>query len=95
MKRRILVAILAITALSILLFAVPLGVLVERFVDQEATLRLERQAILAGRAVPADYATDNDPVELPAGEDGALLALYDMSGDLVVGTDRRMPTRRR
>ncbi|MCB0973897.1 MAG: HAMP domain-containing histidine kinase [Actinobacteria bacterium] len=85
MKRRILVAILAITALSILLFAVPLGVLVERFVDQEATLRLERQAILAGRAVPADYATDNDPVELPAGEDGALLALYDMSGDLVVG----------
>ena len=85
MRRRILTAILAITALSILLFGVPLAIVVERFVDQDATLRLERQAILAARDVPADYATNGDPVELPTGDGGTTIALYDMSGNLVAG----------
>jgi len=85
MRRRILTAILAITALSILLFGVPLAIVVERFVDQDATLRLERQAILAARDVPADYATNDDPVELPTGDGGTTIALYDMSGNRVAG----------
>lgn len=85
MRRRILTAILAITALSILLFGVPLAIVVERFVDQDATLRLERQAILASRDVPADFSTSNDPVELPGGESGASLALYGRDGKRVVG----------
>lgn len=85
MRRRILAAILAVTALSILLFGLPLAVVVERFVDQDATLRLERQAILAARDVPADFATTGDPVELPAGTDAAALALYGRDGLLVTG----------
>jgi signal transduction histidine kinase len=76
---------LAVTALAIVLFAIPLAVVIERLVDEQATLRLERKAILAARQVPTDFATSNDPVELPNGRDGARLALYDTDGRIVVG----------
>jgi signal transduction histidine kinase len=85
MRARVLRAILAVTAIAIVLFAVPLVVVVERFVGQNATLRLERQAILATRDVPSDYEQSADPVELPLGRDGAKLALYNTSGRLVAG----------
>lgn len=85
MRRRILAAILGTTALAILLFGLPLAFVAERFVDQEATLRLERQAILAAHEVPGDFATGNDPVELPAGTDAASLALYGTDGARVTG----------
>lgn len=89
MRRRILAAILAVTALTIVLFGVPLGVLIERFVDQEASLRLEREAILASHDVPVDFATSGDPVELPAPAAGTLLALYDGTGRWVAGEGPR------
>ena len=85
MRRRILTAILGVTGLAIVLFGVPLTIVVQRFVDQEATMRLERQAILAAKEVPTDFAADNDPVELPAATGGASLALYGLDGRLVVG----------
>jgi signal transduction histidine kinase len=83
-RRRILIAILSIATLAIVMFGVPLAVLVERFVDEAATLRVERQAVLATRDVPGDFATSNDPVELP-NNDGISMALYDRSGQLVSG----------
>ena len=49
-------------------------------------LRVERQAVLASREVPADFATRKDPVELPTNNDGVALALYDPHGNLVTGT---------
>lgn len=86
MRRRILLAILSIAVLAIALFAVPLAFLVERFVDDNAMLRVERQAILAARVVPEDFATRSDPVELPPNTVGIHLGLYDLRGKLVSGT---------
>jgi signal transduction histidine kinase len=83
-RRRILIAILSIATLAIVMFGVPLAVVVERFVDEAATLRVERQTVLATRDVPRDFATSNDPAELPS-TDGISMALYDRSGRLVSG----------
>ncbi len=85
MRRRVLAAILSVTAIAIVLFGVPLAIVVERFVDDDATLRVERQAVLASREVPADFATGNDPVELPTNDDGIVFALYGADGSLVTG----------
>ena len=85
MRRRILLAILSIAVLAIALFAVPLAFLVERFVDDNAMLRVERQAILATRVVPEDFATRSDPVELPKNTAGIRLGLYDLRGKLISG----------
>ena len=86
MRRRILLAIFTVAALAIALFAVPLAFVVERLVDGDAMLRVERQAILAARVVPGDFATNHDPVELPPSNAGIHLALYDPSGSLVAGS---------
>ena len=86
MRRRILAAILSVTAVAIVLFGVPLAIVVQRFVDDDAALRVERAAVLASRQVPADFATSNDPVELPTNSDGIVLALYDHAGVLIAGS---------
>lgn len=86
MRRRILAAILSVTAVAIVLFGVPLATVVQRFVDDDAALRVERAAVLASRQVPADFATSNDPVELPVSGDDIVLALYDNTGALVAGS---------
>jgi signal transduction histidine kinase len=85
MTRRILVAILSITALSVVLFGVPLAIVVVRFVHEDAGLRVERQAVLAARQVPGDYRTSGDPVELPAGTEAVALGLYTTDGTLLTG----------
>lgn len=85
MRRRILTAILSVTFVAIVLFGVPLAIVIERFVDEDATQRLERQAVSAARDVPHNFGSSDDPVELPAGSDQVRFALYDAAGDLVVG----------
>lgn len=85
MRRRILTSILVVTAIAVALFGIPLAFVVQRFVDENAVLRVERQAVLAARTVPGDFLTSNDPVELPDTQDGIVLALYDRSGTLVAG----------
>ena len=85
MRRRILVAIFAVAALAITLFAVPLAIVVERLVDEDAMLRVERTAILAARVVPENFSTSHDSVELPPDIAGIHLALYDPRGALVAG----------
>ncbi len=86
MRRRILAAILSVTAVAIVLFGVPLAIVVQRFVDDDVALRVERQAVLASRQVPTNFATGNDPVEFPANSDDIVLGLYDDSGTLVAGS---------
>ena len=80
-----LIAILSVTTIAVVMFGVPLAVVVERLADQGTTLRVEREAVLAARGVPADFATTGDPVELPPGADGVILALYDGRGRLIAG----------
>lgn len=86
MRRRILIAIVAVTAVAIALFGLPLALSVRNFVDEEAALRVERAAVLASRDIPADFASSQDPVELPVGANGITLALYDLTGRMVAGT---------
>ncbi|WP_392544381.1 ATP-binding protein [Oryzobacter telluris] len=85
MRRRVLTAILSVTAVAIVLFAVPLAVVVRQLVDEDAALRVEREAVLAAREVPADFATSDDPVELPESADAITLGLYSPDGRLVAG----------
>lgn len=61
MRRRILLAILSVTTIAVVLFGVPLALVIRRFVDEDATLRVERKAVLASRTVPDDFATNDDP----------------------------------
>ncbi len=86
MRRRILVAILVVAALAVVLFGAPLAVVVGRLLDEGATLRVEREAVLASRVVPADFATSGDPVELPGSSDGVVFGVYDTTGALVAGS---------
>ncbi|MEY2444839.1 MAG: hypothetical protein QOE00_1419 [Ilumatobacteraceae bacterium] len=85
MRRRVLIAILSVTTIAVVLFGVPLAILGDRLVEEEATLRVERHAVLASRTVPGDFAANADAVELPEGVDGISLALYDTTGKLVLG----------
>jgi signal transduction histidine kinase len=77
---------MSITAAAVLLFGIPLAVVVDRLVGEDATLRIERQAVLAAREVSADFATSADPIELPSATDGVTLAFYDRAGALVTGS---------
>ncbi|MEP7202025.1 MAG: HAMP domain-containing sensor histidine kinase [Ilumatobacteraceae bacterium] len=86
MRRRVLIAILSVTAIAVVLFGVPLAIVIQRFVNEDATLRVERLAVLASHTVPSYFVSGNDPVELPTNNDGVDLALYDSSGKLVSGT---------
>lgn len=85
MRRRILTAMLSITVLAVIGFGVPLGFVVERFVEEDATTTVERAAVLATREVTGTFASDNDPIELPASVDGIVYALYDSNGALFAG----------
>lgn len=89
MRRRILLAIGTVATVAVVLFGVPLALIAVRFVDEDASLRVEREAVLAARAVPADFASRRDPVELPQTGDGIVLALYDVDGVLVSGSGPR------
>lgn len=85
MRRRILTAILSVSAMAIILFAVPLALVVRQLVDEDAALRVEREAVLAARQVPADFAASQDPVELPENTEGIQLGLYSADGRLITG----------
>lgn len=85
MRRRILVAMIFVATLAVVGFGVPLGFVVERFVEEDATVAVERAGVLASREVSSDFATTGDPVELPDNDDGIVFGLYDPAGDLVTG----------
>ncbi len=86
MRLRILVALIAVSAMGIALFGLPLAEVVQEFYRNETVLSLERQATEASGAVPRDYAVSGDPVELPTTQPPTVIALYDPTGTLVSGT---------
>jgi signal transduction histidine kinase len=85
-RNRILGAILAVTAMAVVLFGLPLALAVQHLYRSEAVVRLEREAARATTHVPDSFATSGDPVELPAASDQTQLALYSADGRLVSGT---------
>jgi signal transduction histidine kinase len=86
MRRRILLTILAITGLAIALFGLPLAIAVRSQETDEATLRLERQATLAARDIPDEFATAGaDVAVLPSSPGNVSYALYTTEGELFAG----------
>ncbi|GEP39646.1 two-component sensor histidine kinase [Nocardioides psychrotolerans] len=77
---------MSVTAVAIVLFAIPLGLVLQQLVGEDAALRVERQAVLAAREVPADFVLGDDPVELPDTTDQVRLGLYGPDGALVTGS---------
>ena len=95
MRRRILLAILAITALAVALFGIPLGIVVRNQETDEATLRLERQATLAAADVPSDLGRDGDEVALPSSTgEGQVRARTHRAASSSPATGRAAQTRR-
>lgn len=92
MTRRILTAIVAVTAVAVMLFGVPLGVGVYRLYRNEAILRLEREAARAAVEVPASFAA-GDPAELRTPAAHTRLALYGRDGRRVLGAGPDEPDR--
>jgi signal transduction histidine kinase len=82
MRRRLVLAIAGVAAAAVVLFAVPLGLVLQRSYRDEDLLRLQRDTIAATRAI--DLAPQGgDPVELPRSRDA--LAVYDRAGRRVAG----------
>lgn len=85
MRRRIAVALLGVSTLSLLAFGVPLGGVVAQLVRKQAVLRLEREASRASVEVSVPLDAGNDPADLPKAEKGTSLALYNGVGVKVFG----------
>jgi signal transduction histidine kinase len=84
MKGRIVRAIVAVTALAVVVLSVPLGLAVASVYRDEAVRRLVDDATQAATLVPAPL-TPSDPAELPTPDDGAHLSLYAGDGRRLSG----------
>lgn len=82
MRRRLVVAITAVAAGAIVLFAVPLAIALRQVYRDEDMLRLERDTVAATRRIDIS-AHRGDPIELPGGSDRR--AVYDRAGHLLAG----------
>jgi signal transduction histidine kinase len=85
LRRRVLVAILAVTALAVILFALPLGIAVQRLYRTEAVTALQRDAAQAAAVVPD--AIPGGPVSLPRPSPSQpVIGVYDTAGRRVAGS---------
>lgn len=81
MRRRLVLAIAGVATAAVVLFALPLGIVLQRSYRDEELLRLQRDTAAATRGI--DLSGGADPVELPRGRD--TLAVYDASGHRIAG----------
>jgi signal transduction histidine kinase len=84
MRRRLALAIVAVTAGAIVLFAVPLGIALRKVYRDEDLLRLERDTVAATRAIDVGPGRGRDPVEIPRSTDRRVV--YDRGGHVLAGT---------
>jgi signal transduction histidine kinase len=85
LRRRVLVSILAVTALAVILFALPLSVAVQRLYRTEAITALQRDAARAAAVVPD--AIPGGPVSLPRQSPSQpVIGVYDTAGRRVAGS---------
>lgn len=82
MRRRLAVAIAGVATAAVVLFAIPLGVVLQRSYRDEELLRLQRDTVAATRQIAISHA-GGDPVELPRSTDA--LTVYDLRGRRVAG----------
>jgi signal transduction histidine kinase len=90
MRRRVTIAIVAVAAGTLALFALPLAVVLRGDYRDQELLRLQRDTVAAARQI--DLGTSSrDRVELPTGPDR--LAVYDAAGRRVAGRSTAGPAR--
>jgi signal transduction histidine kinase len=85
MRRRIVTAIVGVTALAIALFGLPLAFVIRQLYFNDAQATLQREATLAARDIPADFATIPDPPDVPTSALDIKLALYSPDGRKLSG----------
>ncbi|SEG52718.1 Signal transduction histidine kinase [Thermomonospora echinospora] len=87
LRRQVLVAIVGVTALAIVLFALPLAVAVQRLYRDEAITRLQRDATRVAAVVPDDINHQPRPVPRLAGLSPQLaIGVYRLDGGRLTGT---------
>src|SRR5580704_480285 len=85
LRRRVLTSILTVTVLAVVLFALPLGVAVQRLYRAETITALQRDAARVAAVVPDGL--PGGPVSLPpAGSSSASVGVYDTAGLRVAGS---------
>jgi signal transduction histidine kinase len=85
LRRRVLTSILAVTAVAVILFALPLGIAVQRLYRTEAVTALQRDAARAAAVVPD--AITGGAVRLPRRSPSQpVIGVYDTVGRRVAGT---------
>jgi signal transduction histidine kinase len=85
LRRRVLASILAVTMLAVVLFALPLGLAVQRLYRTETVTALQQEAARVAAAVPDGIPAN--PVSLPRGaSSSASIGVYDTAGHRVAGS---------
>jgi signal transduction histidine kinase len=88
MRRRIVIAIVSVTTLAVILFAVPLAVALANLYREEEVIRLERAAAETSEVLPRTFPRTADAVDLPRlGE--RRVALYSRAADRITGPGPR------
>jgi signal transduction histidine kinase len=86
LRRQLLTAIAGVTAVAVVLFAIPLAVAVQRLYRNDAVTALERDATRVAAAAPDDEAQHPRPIQLPAGLRSRLtVGIYRTDGLLLTG----------
>jgi signal transduction histidine kinase len=84
-RRRVLVAIVGVTVATVILFGVPLAFVFEQLQNEDASLRLEREAFAVALSLPRDLGSTTDSIELAPSAEGVIFGLYDAGGSLIAG----------
>jgi signal transduction histidine kinase len=85
MRRRIITAIVGVTALAIALFGLPLAFVIRQLYFNNAQATLQREATLAARDIPTDFATSPDAPDAATNVKGIQLGLYSPDGRKLSG----------
>jgi signal transduction histidine kinase len=86
LRRRLQTAIVGITTLAVVLFAIPLGLAVQRLYRGEAVTSLERDATRVAAVAPDDQPAHLRAVRLPKGLHPRLtVGIYRASGERIAG----------
>src|SRR5260221_3176173 len=87
LRRRIQAAIVAVTGVAVLLFALPLGLAVQHAFRSQAITSLQRDATRVTTVVPDTIIADGGTVRLPADlPSGLVLGIYTVDGLRVQGS---------
>ncbi|MGE0878552.1 MAG: histidine kinase dimerization/phospho-acceptor domain-containing protein [Acidimicrobiia bacterium] len=85
MNRRILITIVAVTAAVLVIFGVPLGIAIRRSYAGEATLTVQREAVLTSLQISDQLVDHNGQKFEMRSTSRTLFGFYDLDGRLITG----------